>query len=73
MRSTGVHLVDGRCTLVVIDHDGDEPRVVDHRTVALAAGVVVAGRVADPEALAQALSEIVGAARGQVVVAWWPR
>ncbi|MEO8697621.1 MAG: OmpA family protein [Acidimicrobiales bacterium] len=72
MRSTGVHLADGRCTLVVVDHDGDEPRVVDHRSVALAAGVVVAGRVEDPEALAQALSEIVGAARGQVVVAWWP-
>ena len=73
MRSTGVHLVDGRCTLVVVDHDGaDGPRVVDHRSVDLAAGVIVAGRIADADALAEALAEILAAARGQVVAAWWP-
>jgi outer membrane protein OmpA-like peptidoglycan-associated protein len=73
MRSTGVHLVDGRCTLVVVDHDDDAgPRVVDHRSVDLAVGVIAAGRIADADALAPALAEIVAAAQGQVIVAWWP-
>jgi outer membrane protein OmpA-like peptidoglycan-associated protein len=72
MRSTGVHFVDGRCTLVVVDHDGLDASVIDSRTVELPAATIVGGRVVDPETLATHLAGIVGVVRGHVVAAWWP-
>ncbi|HUP73295.1 MAG TPA: OmpA family protein [Acidimicrobiales bacterium] len=56
----------------MIDHDGVGIHVIDRRIVELPARIIVGGRVVDPQALAEHLDGIVGAARGPVVAAWWP-